>query len=224
MFYSSKVLMTAVMSAVLSVAAHAGMITFDFEDQVPTGVTAGALSTLSMTKSGVTLTITRLSGSNFDLVENTGSQLKPAAFGNVSLSPFSNVNIPGDKFLATVSTQIQSVQIDAGDYSPSDIDTFYIDGYSNANHTGLVGSASVEIPNTLLFGQVSFGSATLSVAGGMNSFSFYSTSNFDLSLFYDNIIKTMDSAPAVPEPTTAVLAVLGAGAFGFVRRRISRSK
>src|SRR5262245_2101370 len=100
------------MCLVIPQVAHADLITFDFENLAPNFVSPpqtsrpGALTTLSISAGGVTMSITR-PGSAFDLASNTGSQGgKPFFFGNISLDPFFDTsNTP---FVVNFSTGIIS--------------------------------------------------------------------------------------------------------------------
>src|SRR5262245_41568658 len=75
--------------------AQAQPVTFDFESSTatylvpPGGARPGALTNLSITQSGLTMTITREGAGRFDVLGNPGNSFnRPASWGTNSLDPF----------------------------------------------------------------------------------------------------------------------------------------
>lgn len=202
--------------ALLVPDAHAFFVGFDFENVAATWnpvppTRPGALSSLVMSSGGLTVTLTRTTGSRFDIVNNVGGQAgKPASWGAHSLDPFFNLPLL-DKWLVDFSLPVKSFSIEFGDYAPSDDDTpVDLRAWSGHGGTGsLVGTdsdvwrASEGFPNY----------KTLSYSGG-NALSayFYSDGIYPNSVFWDNM-----ELEVVPEPT--VLTLLGVGAAGLLLRR-----
>jgi hypothetical protein len=108
-------------------------IKFDFETQAATPFRSGGLTTLTETQSGLTMTIRRGS-SAFDIVANTGTQQKPAAFGNRSLDPFTQPDNP-TPFLINFSSLVYSVSVTMGDADP-DTDVLWLKAYARENAEG----------------------------------------------------------------------------------------
>ena len=100
---------------------------FDFEELEPTFVDdgesppPGALTSLSSTRSGITIDISRENNLAFDTGDNTsGSQIaKPASFGDVSLDPF--YDFSNSAFIVNFSIPVSSVSVDMGDYNTVDV-------------------------------------------------------------------------------------------------------
>jgi predicted chitinase len=134
-------------AAVRAFLADAKGVTFDFEDQPATSPPRnGAYSTLAMTKSGLTLEISR-PGSTFDIVDNNNAvgQGKPAPFGARSLDPF--VNVSGTPFIFNFSTPVGNVSMLMGDYGQDSPDSLVVDAFSGPNATGnRVAGASASLP------------------------------------------------------------------------------
>ena len=76
-FLSISVLISLLL--MISPFAIADLVVFDFEDQAATFIypatRTGTLTTLTMTESGLTVTITREAEGQFDIVSNTGGYL-----------------------------------------------------------------------------------------------------------------------------------------------------
>jgi hypothetical protein len=188
--------------------AAAATINFDFEATAATyfgvGARPGALTTLALSASGLTMTLTR-PGSAFDIVENTGGQAgKPASFGLHSLDPFfaETSNTP---FIANFSAPIFSASFDFGDYGGDTPDILTVRAFSGLNGTGSLIQTLTGGPNPVL---------SLVFIGG--------TSDFPNSVFYDNITVSTTAASAVPEP--ASLTLVGIGLAGIIRRRLRQSR
>ncbi len=182
---------------------------FDFESQAATGVSSGGLTTLSMTNTGLTMTITRPGGTAFDIVDNVAQPGKPGSWGNRSLSPFFNSS--GGAFILDFSTGIDFFTAEAGDYG-ADSDTISIEAWSGLGGTGTLIAIAAPTYGTAAFPTIAtggglIGGTALSIVlkGG--------SPGFEDSLFWDNIQATA----AVPEP--ASFAILGVGALALLRRK-----
>lgn len=201
--------------------AAAAVVTFDFEAQSPTftsppaGSRPGALTSLGITSSGLTLTITRESGIHFDLVSNTGNQTgKPAGWGTVSLDPFF-AESSNTAFILNFSAPITSFSVEAGDYG-GDADTLVVQAFSAADLGGsLVGSSST--PYSSSFPTITSGSAgggsilSVRLIGG--------SPDFQNSMFYDNITVNTVGGAGVPEPGSWLLVCGSLGGLALMRLR-----
>ena len=205
----------------VALPAAAAIVTFDFESESPTftsppdGSRPGALTTLGITASGLTLTITRESGIAFDLVSNTGTQAgKPAGWGTVSLDPFFAESSP-TAFILNFSAPITSFSVEAGDYG-GDADTLLVQAFSAADLGGsLVDSSSTPYDS-------SFTNIITGTAGGGSILSVRligGSPDFQNSMFYDNITVDTGGAAGVPEPGTWLLVAGSLGGFALIRRR-----
>lgn len=183
---------------------------FDFESEAATGVSSGGLTTLSMTNTGLTMTITRPGGTAFDIVDNVAQPGKPASWGNRSLSPFFNTS--GGAFIFDFSTDIDFFTIEAGDYG-ADSDDIVLEAWSGLGGTGtLIATAGLSygtsaFPTVALTGSGIPGVARSIVAKG-------GSVDFPDSLFWDNV-----EAHAAPVPEPATFAILGIGAVALLRRK-----
>jgi hypothetical protein len=191
--------------------AAADTIVYDFEDLAATG-TSGAYTSLSMTVSGVTLTLSRSSGAAFDITDVGG---RPGGWGGRSLDPFSSLP-PGDRWVATFSTEVTSLHLEFGDFGGDDdgpVASAVWDGPDLRGNQGQGGS----------FAFPSFGSTNYAGTGlTLDYAEFGSGGSSPNSLYWDNIKVTTatTAAPPVPEPATLVL--VGLGALEFARRRARR--
>jgi hypothetical protein len=207
----------------LAVAAEGATFTFDFESETATAFPrTGALTSLSMSQGGFTLTITRegtLAPGQFDIVANVGGQAgKPASWGLNSLDPFFQVTSP-TAFILNFSHAVNSFRVEVGDYGADTDDRLSLAGYSLADLGGvLVDSDSVFYGSTAFPGIVS---GTLS-GNGIRSVRMIGGGSGTLaphSMFYDNLQVDVDIRNEIPEPATC--AMLGGGLLGFtfLRRR-----
>ena len=206
-----RTLIALVCTLCLGVGA-AQAATFDFET-----TPLGTYSSLTMTDSGLSVTITRTSGSNFDVATTFAGQ--PASWGARDMHNFNHGFPAGDEYNANFSAGVSAVTIDFGDFGPSDDDTpVILRAYSGANGTGVLLGTDTET----WLGSDSFPNfKTLSVASAsaIGSIRFFGSGPFWNSLFWDNITAT----PAqVPEPATvALLGMAAAGLAGWRKRRAS---
>lgn len=223
-------LMSAIFLAHGSHQASAALITFNLEDQVATYVSnaqgtprPGALTSLSLTQGGITMTITRQGGTAFDLVSNSGVQInKPASWGLISLDPFVNSAI-GTGWIFNFSQPVHGFSLELGDYG-ADSDTATLTGYAGADGTGLaLASASADF---LLNGDIpASGGFPIPVTGTINADGILSVVlvgqspliDFENSVFLDNFV--VDT----PEPTSLILLATGLIGLRLMRRRAAQS-
>ena len=217
-----KFLLASVTAALLclgsATAALADTTNFNFETSIPT--TGGAITGLSITQGGLTMTITR-PGSTFDII-NTGSSF-PLSWGTRALDPFAHFD-SATPFNANFTLTLSSISIDMGDFTPSDLDTLSLVAYTGLDGTGsIVGSSTTDCCGA----GSGFMFSTLTVTGaGIRSVRFIGGSAaFPNSIYYDNINVTFAQGPSIPEPATMLL--LGSGLVGLaakVRKRRKGSK
>jgi hypothetical protein len=196
--------------------AAAQTVNFDFEGETATyieppgiGTRPGALSSLSMTTAGLTLTITR-PGSAFDVVSNTGGQSgKPASWGTRSLDPF--VSTAATPFILDFSAALTGLSVDVGDYG-GDADTLIsLEVFDGVGGTGnSLGLASTSYASTFPV----FTSLGVSANGIRSARLIGGGVSFPNSVFYDNI-----RASLVPEPVSLALFGPGLAAAALLRRR-----
>jgi len=183
------------------------------------GTSGGALTSLSQTDDGLTMTLTRSTGIGFDVIntvpfKGTGLQF-PLQWRNRSLNPFAN-SAANDWFVADFSSPITAFEFEFGDFG-QDADQATLEVWSGANATGTLITTVTGDPYTLSL--PSYDALGWNNAGNSavvaKSFRFRAgTSSFPNSVYYDNF-----AAEAVPEPAT--LAILGLGLAAFARRRKS---
>jgi hypothetical protein len=204
--------------------AAAGPIVFNFEAQTATaipvsGVRTGALTSLTITQSGLTIDITRPHG-KFDIVENILAQTKPASWGLKSLDPFAQPT-KATPFVIDFSVPVTNVSIMAGDYGDDRGDVLLLEAFSGSNGSGkLVAKATGTLPD----GGTAFGFRTLQVSStkGIDSITLIGgTRYFPQSVFYDNLTVMPELSPAsiIPEPSTIALVSAGLALMLLVARR-----
>lgn len=216
----SRLIAGAVALLLTPTMASAATILFDFEStpatfiSPPAGLRPGALSALSLTEGGLTLSLYRENQGRFDIVENAGNQAgKPASFGDRSLDPFFQETV-ATAFIGNFSEGIFGVSIDFGDYG-GDADSFTLEAYSGLDGTGgLLDSISVNYGGNTF---PTFMTASLGGPFPARSIRFIggSAGSFPNSLFYDNITAVTQA----PEPATLWLLGTAAGLVAARRRR-----
>jgi hypothetical protein len=196
----------------LAVASMAHAQLFNFENEVGSvNSEPGAYTNLVMTEGGVTVNLSRVGGSTFDVLHWQFAGF-PASWGSKHLSPFSNTQ--GGAFVATFSQAVSGVSIEFGDFL-GDNDEAFLMAYAGANGTGaLLGSDFQSYPITMTLPN---DVKTLSVGGpGITSIVFGGGgATHPQSLYWDNLRLNTDGA--IPGPTAALPFAL---AFLVRRRRI----
>lgn len=198
--------------AVACVGSAQAYSLFDFEGFAATNTT-GAFNSLSSTKNGLTLTITRSSGTNFDVIDN-GLGTFPLTWDARSLDPFFDCG-NDDYFVGDFSSAVSAVELEMTDFG-QDSDLLEMNVWSGAGGTGTLlaavtadwGLNSAPSYAGLGWNGVGDGLSAMSITfrGGARD-----TETFN-SMYVDNI-----AAQAVPEPAT--LLALGLGAVALLRRR-----
>jgi len=192
-------------------AARAAII-FDFELQNATSGN-GALTSLTMTQDGLTVSLSRQYSKAFDIVDvsNKASDGFPVSWGHRTLSPF--YYTPLGAFVGNLSSAASSIQVEMGDFQPSDHDVLSLMGYSGPDGTGtLVASTTV----SQAAGDGFIYMTVTAAATAMQSFVMIGgDSDYPNSVYYDNI--RVEPAQSVPEAGT--LALLGIALPGLLTRR-----
>jgi hypothetical protein len=146
-----------------SISIIVGSVIFDFEELIPTyqdinggDPRPGALTSLSSTKLGITIDISREGLIEFDTVDNnSGIQVnKPASFGDVSLDPFAFDNFDS-AFIVNFSIPVSSLSVVMGDYNTiidvtpdQDDDVLTLKAYLEPDAAGkLLDSDQIEMPD-----------------------------------------------------------------------------
>jgi hypothetical protein len=202
----------ALLAAAAPARAFADVVVFNFESVTST-TSGGALTILTFTQGGLTLTLTR-PGSSFDITD-LSTFGAPASYGSRTLDPFKNAgsNTP---FLLNFSQAVSAVSIGMGDFG-ADADALSLQLFSGLNGTGsLLNSATGALPGL----GFDFTGATLSAsAAGANSALFIGGStNSPNSVYYDNITVSFTPVNTTPEPGTILLLATGLAGLGFVKR------
>jgi hypothetical protein len=192
-----------------------GTVLFDFES-LPT-TTGGALTSVSQTVDGVTLTITRESGGHFDIEDQSAVPDFFLAFGTRSLSPLFDTS--DTAFVGNFSSPVDAVSIRAWSDNPTDADTLLFQWFSGPNATGLIGSASMADATKLgtdfvfyVLGTGDNGISSIRFIGG--------NSGSPSSFYFDNVAAIYD-VNATPEPGSVGLVGLGLAACGLLVKRRS---
>jgi PEP-CTERM motif len=218
----------ALVALVLAVSvrnAQATPITFDFEELALSG--ASGVATVTSTKSGLTVTVTRADGANIGVQDLNSPNTQVSDFGHRNLSNFlgpGNATSAQAALIFTFSAPITIAAISFGDLGgtfPHDDDSPVVwTAFSGLNGTGVnLGSVSVAYPADLGFldqGNAAIRSAVIG-AGGIQSLTISSGGTAPGTLYFDNLrVDTVDTA-AVPEPGT--LTLIGLGSAYLIRRR-----
>jgi len=140
--------MAAAMCGIVS-DARATLITFDdlpatVTTEVPAAtasgfaaVRTGALMSLQFIVDGVTVTVSREGGAQFDLVDNVSlvsQQGKSASFGSRSLDPFFDTS--PSAFIFSFNTPIKIFSILAGDWGGYDTEIMALSGHNSSDGSG----------------------------------------------------------------------------------------
>lgn len=209
-------------SSVAGTRAGAATITFDLENQPGTSTQLGALTSLALTSSGLTMSLSR-SGTAFDVVNTTVlGPAFPAAFGTRSLSPFAayESNTP---FVANFSSAVTGFSFSYGDFAGdpiTDTDVATIQAYSGLNGTGTLLATATNSYGTQVFPTFN----TFGVTGaGIQSVVFIGGSAaFPNSVYYDNFVVTTADVAAVPEPASLALVSIAGLAFAAGRKLVRK--
>lgn len=212
-------------AAAVTGLAGATTVMFDFEDvplaQVSNAENAGLLSSLSMTKGGLTAQLSRTSGASFDVFnidQNFGpSFVFPPQWGTRSLSPFANFAI-SDAFVVNFSGgTVSAVDIEYGDFGGDSGDVRF-QAWDGPNGTGnLLSNLTQSYNGNLTNGDVGTFNAS---AAGIASITFWGeVGSFPMSLYWDNMRVEFERAVVIPLPTGAGLAGLGLMVVAIRRRR-----
>lgn len=210
------------MKRFLMLFAIAGAVTgaqayslFDFESEAATSSgslgTPGALTSLTMTDAGLTLTLYRQGGASFDIWDTSSfAGTFPLTFDRRALDPFAN-QTTNDWFIGNFSSVVSQVEVEMTDFGGDD-DVLVLEVYSGLDATGTLIATS-----TLTWGPNSspnymgVGWSSVFNPGAARSIRFRGgSSGFPNSMYYDNIA-------AVPEPASIAALLLGSAAL--LRRR-----
>jgi hypothetical protein len=191
--------------------AFADVVVFNFESVTTTS--GGALTILTFTQDGLTLTLTR-PGSSFDIT-NLSTFGAPASYGSRTLDPFEN-DLSNTPFLLNFSQAVTSMSIDMGDFG-GDADALSLQLFSALNGAGsLLNSATGTLPTV---GNPFTGTTLSASAAGTNSARFIGGSAASPnSVYYDNITVTFTPVSTTPEPGTILLLATGFAGLGLVKR------
>jgi len=196
---------------------QAGIVTFDFESTPATFISPpdssrpGALTSLGLSSSGLTISISRTNSTHFDIVDNNGNQAgKSASFGNRSLDPFFSPG-PNTGFIVNFSSALSAFQLSFGDYG-QDAETLTLNAYSGLNGTGTVQSfVLASNDDSCGGGACTWTTTALSFFGTAQSVDFGSNSGQAL---YTGIGVT-----PVPLPASGLLMLFGSAGLGLFRSR-----
>lgn len=193
---------------------HAIPILFDLEEQPQTPFHSGFFTSLSMTKMGFTMTITRPSDhpetSAFDIVDFSALEGRPATWGTRTLEP-SNFEVIGgwdntNFFLVDFSAPITSFSAEFGDAKDTDDDSpVTMEAWSRPGGSGAtIDTASQDYPIGEGIPRVGGPPAipgSISVSGeGIQSIIFRSGGGAPNTLYWDNFRVT-----PVPDSSTTVI-------------------
>lgn len=197
---------------------------FGFEDLATTYVSPpmnsrlGAYHLLTMSRSGMTVNISRTSGTGFDISSNSGNlNHKPGSWSAKSLDPFFGINVP-DRFLATFSHPVDIISLDYGDYS-NDNDSFTMQAFASTDGTGTaLATVNDSLGNKVL---PIFHTVSLAASGTQSILFSGGSPGFPRSVFFDNL--TVSTTVAAPEGSSMALLLVGglpiASLAIFKRRR-----
>lgn len=172
-------------------------IAFNFENLSTTNSVdnqQGNLRTLTTSRRGVSLEITRTSGRGFDILDISGFPTTPLSFGGRTLSPFPNEQT-SDGFLLRFDVPVKSVSITAGDFGQDTPDFIELNGSVERGFVVRDSGRVVTDPNNpsrFISDSVSINDGLISrdglgYGGFFEVFITGGTSSFPHSLYYDNI-------------------------------------